>query len=55
MTCYLSGSRATVSSAAQTLAKAPKRWFDKTIAAIKDEERRPNIREVYLEAHRMAK
>ena len=42
-----------VSSAAQTLAKAPKRWFDKVIAAIKDEKRRPNMREVYLEARRM--
>jgi hypothetical protein len=43
-----------VSSAAQTLAKAPKRWFDKVIQAIKDEKRRPNMREVYLEARRMA-
>jgi hypothetical protein len=42
-----------VSSAAQTLAKAPKRWFDKVIQAIKDEKRRPNMREVYLEARRM--
>jgi hypothetical protein len=41
-----------VSSASQTLAKAPKRWFDKVIAAIKDEKRRPNMREVYLEARR---
>jgi hypothetical protein len=45
--------RGNVSSAAQTLAKAPKRWFDKVIAAIKDEKRRPNMREVYLEARRM--
>ena len=42
-----------LSSAAQLLAKVPKRWFNKVIDGIKDGTRRPNLREIYLEAKRM--
>jgi hypothetical protein len=42
-----------LSSAAQLLAKAPKRWFDRVIEEIKNGTRRPNLMEVYLEAKRV--
>jgi hypothetical protein len=39
-----------VSSAAHMLARTPSKWFDKVIEAIRSGERRPNVREIYLEA-----
>ena len=42
-----------MSSITQTLAKAPQRWFDNLVAAIKRGERRPNLSEIYLEAQRI--
>ena len=42
-----------LSSAAQALAKTPKKWFNKLIDDILSGERRLNLKEIYLEAKRM--
>jgi hypothetical protein len=42
-----------LSSAAQALAKTPKRWFNKLIIDILSGERRLNVKEIYLEARRI--
>jgi hypothetical protein len=42
-----------LSSAAQTLAKTPKHWFNKLIKDILRGERRLNVKEIYLEARRI--
>jgi site-specific DNA-methyltransferase (adenine-specific) len=41
------------SSAAQILAAAPKDWFDRVVEEVAKGERRPSLKEIYLEAKRL--
>ena len=41
------------SSTAQILAAAPKDWFDKVVEGVANGDRRPSLKEIYLEAKRL--
>jgi hypothetical protein len=41
------------SSSAQALAEAPDEWFDKVVESVASGDRRPNVKEIYLEARHM--